>query len=344
MFSELVVAYLFLGGAGAGACVVLGLLECANIGRYGALTARSRRAGNARSCGQGRSLSAGPSPAVAPRDPRPWHCRASASFAVPHELMSRAWPAALVLLGAGALCLAADLGRPERVLALYLAPHFSVMTVGAWALLIAMVLATFFAVASNADFGALPLAVVLAAAIAAVAAGLVTAAYTGLLLSTLPSVLAFNTALVPVLFTLSSLSCGVAVVVAAASFVGSRHPFARALRNLVRIDGVLILAEAAILAAFVLWLASAPGTQAAAAGLTQGHLAVPFWMLLVAIGLVVPLMVERRYPAGDYRVKGLWIAACVLLGGAALRLCVTGLAAFDVTQMPELAFGLAAMN
>lgn len=35
LFSELAVAYLFFGGAGAGTCAVMGVLECANLGRYG---------------------------------------------------------------------------------------------------------------------------------------------------------------------------------------------------------------------------------------------------------------------------------------------------------------------
>ena len=54
---------------------------------------------------------------------------------VPHELLSRGWVLCLVLLAAGSLCLMADAGRPERVLSLWLAPRFTVVTVGAWALL-----------------------------------------------------------------------------------------------------------------------------------------------------------------------------------------------------------------
>ena len=303
LFGELVVAYLFFGGAGAGACAVLGFLECANASR-----------------------------------------RPAASLVVPCELMARAWPAALALLGTGALCLMADLGRPERVLSLWLAPRFSVMTLGAWALLASLVLATAFSLAANVTGLRLAPAAARVAAIAAMAAGLVTALYTGWLLNALPSVIAFDSWLVPTLFCLSSLSCGMAVVVATASFTGSRGSFAGVLHRLARVDSVLIVAEAAALAAFVAWLASHEGTQAGATALVQGSLAVPFWVLLVGAGLVAPLALERRYPAGDWRVWGLWIAGCVLLGGLFLRLCVTGLAAFDVTQMPELAFGLALLD
>ena len=99
MFSELAVAYLFFGGAGAGACVVLGVLECANIGRYGALPS-GRASGVMRACSS----------------------RWARRLRVPHELLSRGWVLCLILLGAGSLCLLA-------------ATRFSVVTVGAWALL-----------------------------------------------------------------------------------------------------------------------------------------------------------------------------------------------------------------
>ncbi|MFR2588243.1 MAG: polysulfide reductase, partial [Adlercreutzia equolifaciens] len=87
----------------------------------------------------------------------------------------------------------ADAGRPERVISLWLSPRFTVMTVGAWALLASSVLAAFFSFVSNGAGARLPLFVVLAAAIAAVIAGVATAIYTGVLLTLLPSVIAFGT-------------------------------------------------------------------------------------------------------------------------------------------------------
>lgn len=113
LFSELAVAYLFFGGAGAGTCAVMGVLECANLGRYGTrATYRTTKKSQ-------------------PRLIR-WVRR---NLRVPHELLSRGWVLCLVLLAVGSLCLMADAGRPERVLSLWLAPRFTVVTVGAWALL-----------------------------------------------------------------------------------------------------------------------------------------------------------------------------------------------------------------
>ncbi|MEC4294999.1 NrfD/PsrC family molybdoenzyme membrane anchor subunit [Adlercreutzia shanghongiae] len=319
MFSELAVAYLFFGGAGAGACVVLGVLECANIGRYGALPSGS-------GAGMMRARSS----------------RWARRLRVPHELLARGWVLCLLLLGTGSLCLLADAGRPERVVTLWLAPRFSVVTVGAWALLASSVVAAFFAMASNGWGARLRPALVLAAAIAAVVAGLVTAVYTGVLLGSLPSVLAYRMGVLPALFLLSSLSCGAAVVFAVSSLVDSRLPFGSALRRLGRADRAIILVEAALLVLFVGGQLADEGTKAGAAALIFGDGAVLFWVVLVLVGLGAPFVLEWRYPAGDRRVKGLWIAFCILLGAAALRVSVTGLAAFDISQTPELAFQLAA--
>ncbi|MEY8460417.1 NrfD/PsrC family molybdoenzyme membrane anchor subunit [Eggerthellaceae bacterium 24-137] len=319
MFSELAVAYLFFGGAGAGACVVLGVLECANIGRYGALPSGS-------GVGMTRARSS----------------RWARRLRVPHDLLARGWVLCLLLLGTGSLCLLADAGRPERVVALWLTPRFSVVTVGAWALLASSASAAFFAVASNGWGARLHPALVLAAAIVAIAAGFVTAVYTGVLLGSLPSVLAYHTGVLPALFLLSSLSCGVAVVFAAASLVDSRLPFGSALRRLGRADRVIILVEAALLALFVGGQLAGEGTKAGAAALVAGDGAVLFWVVLVLVGLGAPFILEWCYPAGDCRAKGLWIAFCILLGAAALRVSVAGLAAFDISQAPDLAFQLAA--
>ena len=218
----------------------MGVLECANIGRYSARSSHW----------------------VAKESPPRLVLWLRKNLRVPHELLSRGWVLCLVLLAAGSLCLMADAGRPERVLSLWLAPRFTVVTVGAWALLASAALAAFFALASNGVGARLPLFVVLVAAVAAVIAGMVTAVYTGVLLMQFPSVVAFGTWLVPALFCLSSLSCGVAVAFGVASLVDSRVPFGAALRCLSRMDRAAIVAEIVALALFAAFLLSDTRTEA----------------------------------------------------------------------------------
>ncbi|WP_165054118.1 MULTISPECIES: NrfD/PsrC family molybdoenzyme membrane anchor subunit [unclassified Adlercreutzia] len=303
MFNALTIGYLFLGGVGAGLCVVLSVLECAAV------------------CKPSRSC-------------------ASAGFALPGDLFARGWTCCFVLLALGVTCLVSDVGRPDRLLGLFTSPHATALTVGSFALAATLVCSGALALALLLDAGGLSRAAVLGLSGTGAVAGMVTAAYTGVLLQSLPSVLAFRTPLIPVLFTLSSLSCGIACVFVIAAFTESRHPRLRPVFALARVDGVLILCEAAALAAFVLGALAGEGTRLGAQELIACDMAGYFWGGLVICGLAIPFAMERLLTYGNARVQLLWIAACLLAGGLSLRFCVVGLAAFDVTQMPGALFGV----
>lgn len=307
MFNALTTGYLFLGGTGAGLTAALAALELANP--------RWRR----------------PDAPIG---------RMAGALALPGALYARAWPACVVVLVVGVLCLMADVGRPDRLLALFATPTLTPMAAGAWALAAALALAAAFSAASLLDGWEPPGALMRVLALVGVAAGLVAAAYTGVLLSSLASVAAYRTPLLPTVFTLSSVSCGLACVFAAVVFVESRYAYVRALGALSSADTLVVALEALALAAYAAWLFTADATRAAADALVTGDLAPLFWGGLVAVGLAVPLVLERFLTHGNARTQLLWAASCLLVGGLALRLIAVGLAAYDVTQMPELMFGL----
>ena len=152
--------------------------------------------------------------------------------------------------------------------------------------------------------------------------------------------LLWRTSLVPVLFVLSSASCGIATAFLAASFVETRHPYRGPLVWLARIDGGIVVVEAGCLSAFVLLAFAGEETAAAARALAFGELAPVFWGVLAVCGLAVPLVLERFLTHGNSRTQLLWIAALLLVGGFALRWCIVGAGAYDVTQMPEALYGL----
>ncbi|MFW4356852.1 NrfD/PsrC family molybdoenzyme membrane anchor subunit [Gordonibacter sp. KGMB07426] len=309
MFGVLTTCYLFLGGAGAGALVVLAALEAANARRRFAYP-----------------------PRVISRVER--------AFALPDEFFVRAWPLCFVTMALGVLCLLFDLGRPDRLLNLVMSPAPSAIAVGAYALAAALVCAGAFALTELLDGPRVkPTALFVASALGA-AAGLVALAYTGVLLQGLASVLFWQTPLLPLLFSLSSLSCGVACAFMGAVFVEARRPFARPLARLARVDGVLIVLEALCLVVYLVWGLSAEGTAPAAKALIAGDLRWLFWGGVVAGGLVGPFVLERFLTHGNSRTQLLWIAALLAAGGLALRFALTGAAAYDVTQMPEALFGL----
>lgn len=263
------------------------------------------------------------------------------ALAMPEEFFARGWPVCTVTLATGILCLLADLGRPDRLLHLLTSPEPSVMAVGSFALAAALVLAAAFSAFALFDTVRLTRVAVVCLAAAGVAAAGATAAYTGVLLESLASVLLWRTPFVPALFVLSSASCGIAVAFLAASFVETRHPYRGPLVWLARVDGGIVLVEAGCLAVFLLLAFAGEGTVAAARALVLGELAPVFWGVLAVCGLAVPLVLERFLTHGNSRTQLLWIAALLLVGGFALRWCIVGAGAYDVTQMPEALYGLA---
>ncbi len=305
----LVTSYLFLGGAGAGALVVLAALECLNARRRFSLK-----------------------PLVA--------SRAERAFALPDEFFARSWPACFVVLVLGILCLLADIGRPDRLLNLLVSPEPTPIAVGAYALVVSLACAGFFSLFSLLDAPAMNKGVRCAVAVIAIVAGAVAATYTGVLLQSLASVLFWQTPLLPALFVLSSLSCGVAIAFAGAAFVETRKPFARSLSRLAIADGVLIVLEALVLTAFVLGGFFSEGAKLAASALVYGDLCWLFWGALVTCGLAVPFVLERFITHGNSRTQLIWIAAFLLVGGFALRFCVVGTSEYDATQMHGVLYGL----
>lgn len=316
MFNGLTVMYLFLGGAGAGMCVVLSLLEC--------FTARESMSV--------RLISTAPfdSPLV----------RVSAFLALPSEFFTRAWPMCLVLLSLGALCLIADVGRPERLFNLLLSPQPTAMSVGSYAIAASVLCSGVFSAMSLLDNVEPSRALTLTVALIGVVSGFVTAVYTGVLLSSLASVVAYRTPLLPALFCVSSLSCGLAGAFAALSFTEPRHPHVRPLAVLTLADSVLVLAEIVLVSVYVFWMLGSQDAAAGAWALVAGDMRWLFWGGLLVCGLVVPFALERFVTHGNARTQLLWISACLLAGGLSLRVCVVGLAMYDVTQIPALMFGI----
>ena len=155
--------------------------------------------------------------------------------------------------------------------------------------------------------------------------------YTGLLRQGLGAVALWRSPFVPVLFTLSSLSCGIAVVLVAAFFADPEGEAGRIVRPLVRADAALIVLEAAAAAPFAgLALAGGhPGTAASAAQLVDGSGAPAWWGGFVLCGLAVPLAVELAFAVRErsqaralqpvLRTALAVAAVLVLVGGFSMR-------------------------
>lgn len=159
------------------------------------------------------------------------------------------------------------------------------------------------------------------------------AVYTGILLMKAPGVPFWNTMLLPLLFTVSALDTGVAFVgILLAVFEPEEHAAPRVLEIA---TACLIVLEAIVLTLFLSSMLSGgnplfetmePGYGATAAASANswlsGQLAVPFWGLLVVLGLAAPFALAVAQVAHRFRSgRALTIAAAVfvLIGGCTLR-------------------------
>ena len=323
MFSDLIVAYLFLGGAGAGCCLVASVLALfADAGALDAVLANRMRSAAA----------------------RPWRRFFAALYAV-----------ALGALLVGAICLMADLGRPDRLLLVLFQPAPTYLSFGAWAIVVCVAVAASGLAIWMGALAASRRIVVLVSVVAAVASAAVIA-YTELMLSDMPAVPLWHTPWLVLLFALSALSCGIALALCAALIAGSGDAFASTLARLAKADAVLIVLEA-VVGVFCLlsvWQAAGglagptdPTGEAARAsleGLLLGPQAVLFWAGFALVGLAVPFaqdIVLGRPASGALARIGranrallmLGTAACVLFGGFVLRALVVHAALQPATSL-----------
>lgn len=315
VLSSLVIAYLFLGGTGAGcafACSLLGILaEPISLDR--ALASR-----------------------FAGLEGRAWM-----------RLFAIGYLVAIGCLGIGAVCLLADLGQPARMLMVLFPPKVSYLSLGAWSIVVCI---CFCAVMAAIWSGAFPVthAAIRVLGVFGLVECLVVMVYTGLLLSSMAGVPIWNTGWLVVLFCLSSLSCGIAALMLVSSFSDALRSFPSALADLTKVDAVLIVCECLVLFVSLLGIvhledtAAMPDETARAAILSMnrmvfGDLAAPFWFVLIGIGLVVPFALECGLlrmraskrgcsDAGQAHLIILGSSASVLVGGAVLRWLVVAAA------------------
>jgi formate-dependent nitrite reductase membrane component NrfD len=136
--------------------------------------------------------------------------------------------------------------------------------------------------------------------------------YTGVLLGTMAARPLWNSALLGPLFLVSGLSTGAAFMLLFGLNDRERIFLGRA-------DMGLIVVEMVILTLWIIGLSTGGGTsQAAIAMIFGGPYTAAFWTLVVALGLLAPLMGEwLEFKHGAVPGKG--TAILVLLGGFALR-------------------------
>jgi protein NrfD len=139
--------------------------------------------------------------------------------------------------------------------------------------------------------------------------------YTGVLLSALAARPLWNSAILGILFLVSGLSSA-----AAFTHLVARHVDERVL--LARSDNVFLGIELFVLALFLVGLLNSTAAHIQAARLLLGGpFTAVFWVLVVGLGIVVPLLIQSL--AVSHRITHTPVAPLlVLIGGLALRFVI----------------------
>ena len=149
-----------------------------------------------------------------------------------------------------------------------------------------------------------------------------------------PGVPLWNTLLLPCLFTVSALDTGVALVEVIALANRKKAALSKETNRILEYAVVaLVVLELAVLALLLVSMAGSPVQESheaavaaqSAALIIGGDLALPFWALVVLVGLVCPLAAALVALVGKSdKAQGatLWGALGAMIGGCALRFII----------------------
>lgn len=283
MYGMLVIAYLFLGGASAGALFVM----CAWSLHFH-------------------------------RNEHRYSRRMRLAF---KSLLSRCCAVATLALAASIACLVFDLGTPERALLMFLKPHATLLTLGAYALVLELLLGMALSAANVFDkphFGGKGKR---ALEIACCACSCVVMAYTGMFLAD-AAIPLWETWTLVGLFFFSALSTGFATVLLVDYSAQDHRLLLSFAQPLQKAHIACLACEAVFLALFLLAAWRNPAAAHSVALLLEPAMAANLAVGAAGFGIVVPLACEavslarmnsRSIPTSD---------ALCLAGGFFLRYCI----------------------
>ncbi len=222
---------------------------------------------------------------------------------------------------------------------LYKTINLSPMSVGTWLLTLFIIVSLVYAytfLRPDASPGDKQNPLRKALAWIAVPLGIAVAVYTGVLLGAMPSRPFWNSPILALLFLVSSLSTGVAIILLAQALLRKAEGDADVTQTgylLTASDVLLIGFELMVVFLFLMFAHLTVGQvkEAVAVVLPGGSMALSFWLGFVLVGLLVPVLVELFYviPKLLYQrayalPRGVEIAVpvIVLVGGFMLRYVV----------------------
>ncbi len=285
-FGSLVIAYLFLGGASAGAFFVMSVWS---LGFHASDTVARH------------------------------HVRLRTAF---KALKSRVYTISLIMLAVSLICLVFDLQYPDRALLLFLRPRLTPMTFGAFALAIEALLGLLLALSNVFKIPFLSGGVKRILEILCAICSIAVMGYTGVLLASQEAVALWHEWSLVALFFFSALSSGVSAVLLIDYFIQGQTLLLRAARPLQKAHLVCLALEGTSLAIFAHAILSKPAAANSVALLMEPGMLSTAVVGIVGMGILVPFLLElnslmhkecRTIPVSD---------VICLIGSFCLRYCV----------------------
>lgn len=235
-------------------------------------------------------------------------------------------PVLVVSLGAllvGCVCLLKDMARTDQVLLVFTRINLTPLSIGALSLAGLMGCLVLLIVALYHRRSRRSWVVPAVKGLGAVLS-MVVMAYTGFFLFGIGAVPLWSSPALPVLFVLSSLSSGIAVVLMVVSCqVLYPKAVARQMAALLKVDGVLIALELICLAVMCFQLGGNEAARLSFESLMFGAYQIAFVGGFLVCGLAVPLALELAAPFLPKRslVFYIFIGSFILVGAFFLRYC-----------------------
>lgn len=161
-------------------------------------------------------------------------------------------------------------------------------------------------------------------------ASVILMSYTGVLLASSSQPLWASTVLLPPLFVVSAISTGAAVLIILGLITRLWKAYGETIRRMVQVVAVIIMVELLVLGAYFLLLSRSeiPGAGEAMNQLTTGTLAIPFWLGVVLLAILLPFVlfiVNWGKKAGEQKIaffSSIASSAFVIFGGLVLRIVI----------------------
>jgi formate-dependent nitrite reductase membrane component NrfD len=228
---------------------------------------------------------------------------------------------ALVMLGA--VFLVFDLGSPTKAYTIFLVPKLTLLSFGSWSIVLFCLFALLLLFFRSDSLVHVHRFVIRTVEILGLLLSLCVMAYTGLYVSSMPALPFLHTPLITILFVISSLSTGAALITLYGFFNQHRKSMLYGLRIIPRIDLFFIVLEAALLVSLIVskyFEADIARKSVIYMLFNEGFYV--FWIGVILLGIVIPLAISffSRHHQQPSRLAV--SAVLIIVGGLALRFSI----------------------